>query len=190
MEEKEKNQKTVVAFIAGLLIGGLLVWVFSVAPSAKKDVVLDDTNNTTDTTPTASTTGDVSVTPTKDNKVTTASMPTPAAVHGAGSITVDDQPAGTVVKLGEMKVPLDSGWVVVHETNADGSLGNALGASRFGVKEGLMPTQVELLRATMSGKTYAVVFYNENGDKIFSKSSDAPVTTDSGARIEDSFTAK
>ena len=34
--EKQESQKTVVAFITGLLIGGLLVWVFSATPEDKK----------------------------------------------------------------------------------------------------------------------------------------------------------
>ena len=38
-QEKKENQKTVVAFAAGLLIGGLLVWVFG--GSAKTEKVAD-----------------------------------------------------------------------------------------------------------------------------------------------------
>ena len=37
---KEESQKTVVSFVVGLLIGGLLVWAFSGAP--KNDPKADD----------------------------------------------------------------------------------------------------------------------------------------------------
>ncbi len=191
MEEKEKNQKTIVAFIAGLLIGGLLVWVFSIAPQERKNTELkvsddfselDESSDDAD----ADTTGEA------DDEGTTGDIKTPviAVVQGAGSIAVDDQTSGAVVKLGAVTFPVDSGWVVVHETNADGSLGNALGASRFGLKDGLVPTQIELLRATSVGKTYKVVFYSENGDKVFDKKDDMRVTAEGGVAIEDAFTAK
>ena len=39
---KQEGQKTVVSFIAGLLIGGLLVWVFSDAPDSQSDRDNDD----------------------------------------------------------------------------------------------------------------------------------------------------
>lgn len=189
MEDTQKNQKTVVAFIAGLLIGGLLVWVFSIAPQERKNGELKmegDFSEVDD----SSEEGKGGDTETPANKQAEMKTPVIAAVQGAGSIVVDDQTSGSVVKLGAVTFPVDAGWVVVHETNTDGALGNALGASRFGLKDGLVPTQIELLRATSAGKTYKVVFYSENGDKVFDKKDDARITAEGGAAIEDAFTAK
>ncbi len=188
MEDTQKNQKTVVAFIAGLLIGGLLVWVFSIAPEERKNGELKMEGDFSEVEGADEEKGGDVESPV--NKQAEMKTPVIAAVQGAGSVVVDDQTSGAVVKLGAVTFPVDAGWVVVHETNADGSLGNALGASRFGLKDGLVPTQIELLRATSAGKTYKVVFYSENGDKVFDKKDDARITAEGGAAIEDAFTAK
>ena len=45
-QEKKENQKTIVAFAAGLLIGGLLVWVFGGSADTKK--VDEETKDTTE----------------------------------------------------------------------------------------------------------------------------------------------
>ena len=194
MEEKDKNQKTVVAFVAGLLIGGLLVWVFGIAPDKKKDLAVDMKTDTSETTggenQAADDQGNTAVAGEKADAVPASNEPTAAVVaKGSGSITVDDQPAGdkgSEVKLGEVKMPVENGWIVVHEVNADGSLGNALGASRYSKADGLNPTTVTVLRATKAGATYKVVIYNENGDRVFDRKDDVPVTVDGGGRIEDS----
>lgn len=193
MEEKEKNQKTVVAFIAGLLIGGLLVWVFSIAPEKKEaglkmgtttEDTSSDTNSQIENGTTPNTTPVTSANPTNTQGTVIASAD--------GSITVDDQPAGMVITLGEIKMPVASGWIAVHEVNADGSLGRVLGASRYTEADGLKPTTVESVsRPTKAGQTYRVVIYSENGDKKFSiAGGDKLVTKPDGSPIEDSFTAK
>lgn len=189
MEEKEKNQKTIVAFIAGLLIGGLLVWVFSIAPGSDKA-----TENTKNEAPRAivekderagasntSASGDVS----EDAKDTRAA---PVVVSGEGSIKVDDQPAGVRVAIAALVVPIDAGWVVIHEVGTDGVTGNALGAARFAKAENLMPTSVELLRSMIIGGEYRAILYGESGDKTFNLGTDAALMMGS-SRIEDTFTA-
>lgn len=187
MEEKEKNQKTVVAFIAGLLIGGLLVWVFSVTDNKKTDgLQMDLTPDENAEMNSEETEG----TNTNTTSETTPSSPDAVVAAGAGSITVDDQPAGVVVLLGEVKMPVENGWLVVHEVNDDGSLANALGAVRYSDAEGLKPTKIELLRGTVAGKSYRVVAYTENGDRVFDKHDDMPITISGGSRVEDAFTAK
>ncbi len=192
---EDKNQKTVVAFIAGLLIGGLLVWVFSVAPGKKNNNALDTQGTTTDEqgAMTAST-SDTNVTGDKgaDTKMTnTTTMPATTVATGAGSIVVEDQKAGWTVALGAVTMPVANGWLVVHDTNADGSLGKILGAARYSSKEGLKPTAVSLLRATVAGKTYAVVVYSENGDHVFDpKNEDKLVMTADGKSVSDMFKAE
>jgi len=190
-DDTNKNQKTVVAFVAGLLVGGLLVWMFSASSDNKKTA--EEFNQDDVQGEVSDVDEDVSV-----EKNTNASekdavkkVIAPAVVAtGSGSITVEDQAPGAVVTLGSVTFPVDAGWVVVHEVNTDGSLGNILGASRYGLKESLTPKTVELLRATTLGKTYHVVMYNDNGDKVFDKADDVPVTTEGGSRIEDAFTTK
>ncbi len=197
MEEKDKNQKTVVAFVAGLLIGGLLVWVFGIAPDKKKDLTVDMKNDTSDVMEgekMGSDEKDMETNDTKaDSKPTTGGSSSAVVAKGSGSITADDQSAGgagSTVALAKVDMPVESGWIVVHEVNADGSLGNALGASRYSKNEGLIPTTVTLLRGTKAGSTYKVVVYNENGDRTFDRKVDVAVTVDGGGLIEDSFVAK
>ncbi len=190
MEEQEKKQKTIVAFIAGLLIGGLLVWVFGVSP---KDVKKEVAVGKTDVTDVSDTVKDAEVaSETKTNGkggevVEKKPAVTETVAKGAGSISVADQDAGAVVTLGAFTMPVDNAWIVVHELNAGGTLGNALGASRYSKTEGLIPKTVELLRSTEAGKTYHVVLYSENGDRVFDLKEDALITTEGGDRIEDAF---
>ncbi len=192
-DDTNKNQKTVVAFVAGLLVGGLLVWMFSASSDNKKTAEELNQDDVQGEVSDVEKEGDTSAE--KNTKVSekeaVKKVTAPAVVAtGRGSITVEDQVSGAVVTLGAVTFPVDSGWIVVHEVSADGSLGNALGASRYGLKEGLIPKTVELLRVTTQGKTYHAVIYNDNGDKVFDKADDVPVTTGGGARIEDAFTTK
>lgn len=187
MDEKEKNQKTVVAFVAGLLIGGLLVWIFSATPATNKENTITLDQDMSDQTDTAA----PEVTSTSNNAVVkSATKPSTPVTTGVGSVEVADQDAGTVVALGEVKMPVGNGWLVVHELTDAGALANALGAVRYSGAEGLTPSTIELLRATVAGKSYRVVVYSENGDRVFDKADDTPVLTPEGARIEGAFKAK
>ena len=49
-EQKEETQKTVVSFVVGLLIGGLLVWAFSGTESTAPTSFSDDKAEATETT--------------------------------------------------------------------------------------------------------------------------------------------
>ncbi len=152
--EKQESQKTVVAFITGLLIGGLLVWVFSSTPEGSKDVELTtDDAKTTETTKT-----------TTETNTTTPTTETPATktAVGEGKIAVTDQKSGMKVALGDVTLPAKSGWVVVRDY-LDGVPGNILGAARYSVDEGLMPKSVDLMRATTVGSSYQVVFFTNEG---------------------------
>lgn len=191
MEENTQNsQKTVVSFIVGLIIGGLLVWVFTSAPTTKPattDTKKTDTASTdvakTDDTKTEDTT-------TTDTTDTTKKTDAPVANIGTGSILVDVQNAGTVVALGATTYPGTDGWIAVHSMNGD-ALGGVLGAARYSTKEGLLPKQVELLKTapTVKGKTYAVVFHKSDGDRTYSSKTDTVVNGADGKFLGTMFTA-
>lgn len=157
--EKQESQKTVVAFVAGLLIGGLLVWVFSSSPA---DAPKEEGANETETTETTDTTNETPTT----NETTTTETETTSETTVGGTVSVADQEAGSKVELGALSFPTKTGWVAVRDANG------ILGAARFDVDGGLVPTAVNLLRPTVKGETYTVVFFNENGDKKFSSMTD------------------
>lgn len=156
-QEKQEGQKTVVAFIAGLLIGGLLVWVFSSpAPAEEMEDATGDTN--TEQPATADRNNNTNVDTSSDDEVVSV----PTLPTGDGAIAVDSQTAGSVVTLASAEFPTAEGWVAVRDYDGE-NVGGILGAARYSQSQGLIPQEVELLRATEAGMEYAVVFFTEDG---------------------------
>lgn len=177
-KEKQEAQKTVVAFIVGLLVGGLLVWVFSGSGSTPTptDDTSSDTHTSTelDTTKGSdTTTGNASATTNdKGGSETTA----PEMVVGDARVEVSDQPAGMVVSLDGATFPTDTGWIGVR-TYANGQLGSVLGVALYSKDEGLVPQEITLLSPTTAGNEYAIVFYTEDGDRQFTLANDVQMDT-------------
>ena len=172
---KEESQKTVVSFVVGLLVGGLLVWAFAGGPEeAPKDTKADaDKKEQT-------TTKDAAVT--TDEKSTDEDTTVPV---GDGSVAVDSEAkAGMSVALTEVTFPAKEGWVGVRNLN-DGKLGMILGVARFSAEQGLNPKEIQLLTPTVAGREYAIVFYSESGDRKFNVANDVQIEGDYAT-----FTAK
>jgi hypothetical protein len=76
------------------------------------------------------------------------------------SVTVEDQPAGTEVKVKSLKLS-ETGWAGVRDAD-----GRVLGAGRFdaGNFENVV---VPLLRGTVAGSSYQVLLYADDGDREF-----------------------
>ena len=160
---KEESQKTVVSFVVGLLVGGLLVWAFtgnnSEAP--KKEMADDKSEMTSDEK--AATQEEVGT----DEEETTVPV-------GEGAVSVDGDAAGMSVSLADVTFPAEEGWVGVRNLN-DGKLGMILGVARFSAEQGLNPTSIPLLTPTVAGREYAIVFYSESGDRKFNLAEDVQV---------------
>jgi len=177
-QEKQESQKTVVAFIAGLLIGGLLVWVFGGTPEAEpmntdagsEEVSEVETTDGTDVEDTSS--------------APAAVVPVPELPVGNGAVEVTNQTAGVSVSLSGATFPSDEGWVGVRDY-VDGQLAGLLGVVRYSKEQGLVPEEIVLQRPTVAGNTYAVVFYSESGDRVFNLADDVQV----GGAVE-TFTAQ
>ncbi len=165
---KEESQKTVVSFVVGLLVGGLLVWAFAGGPEeAPKDTKAEsDTKTlTTDKDTKTTTKEDVDAGTDKD-----AAMPV-----GEGSVAVDGEAkAGMSVALTDVTFPSKEGWVGVRNLN-DGKLGMILGVARFSTEQGLNPKEIQLLTPTVAGREYAIVFYSESGDRKFNLANDVQI---------------
>ncbi len=200
-DRKKESQKTVVAFVAGLLIGGLLVWVFAQTP--ENDVRADRDKDTVGATDTrdeenGEDTEDRNGADEGEDEEVGATTPTtpsrnqtlqPTIVEGNFSFSIADQEAGTSVVLGDTtRYPTTQGWIVVHE-DSNGERGNALGAARYNTAAGLLPTRIVLLRGTQAGKTYHVVYYSEDGDRVFDLGRDKPLESE-GRVIQASFKAQ
>jgi len=168
-QEKQDNQKTIVAFAAGLLIGGLLVWVFGGSPNTENA----DTNQT-DTQEASEEIELGDIEETEDEDTEDAAEIKPAMQTGDGEIDVAAQKAGNKVALTSATFPSDEGWVGVRDY-VNGQPAGLLGVARYSKEQGLIPEEVILQRSTQTGKTYAVVFYKENGDRVFSLANDVQV---------------
>jgi hypothetical protein len=166
---KEESQKTVVSFIVGLLIGGLLVWAFSGTAG--------ETPKPADTTDDTKTEAPVTTTDNKTDKTTSTESTKPATAVATLPVGDAEVSVGGEIAAG-MSVPLDSatfptkeGWVGVRDYS-DGKLGGLLGVARFSAEQGLVPKEITLLRSTVAGKQYAIVFYSESGDRKFDLAND------------------
>ncbi len=165
---KEESQKTVVSFVVGLLVGGLLVWAFAGGPDeTPKDTKADADKKemTKDDDADATTDEDIDADTDEDT-----AMPV-----GEGAVTVDGETkAGMSVPLTDVTFPAKEGWVGVRNLN-DGKLGMVLGVVRFSSEQGLNPKEIVLQTPTIAGREYAIVFFSESGDRKFSMSNDVQI---------------
>jgi hypothetical protein len=176
-KQQQEGQKTIVAFVVGLLIGGMLVWAFSGSPSeAPKDDHDDHEETSTETTNQESNT--------TDGTSATTEAEAPKLSVGDGKIVVNDQPASSAIKLESATYPVGEGWVGVREFNNE-QLGYILGVVRFSESQGLVPSEITLQRSTTAGRQYAVVVYTENGDFDFNLANDVQIDT-----VYSTFTAQ
>ncbi len=167
---KPEDKKTVIAFIVGLLIGGLLVWAFSgPAASAPRDEERKDEKTEEGKTATK-TEGERSTDATTDE---TTDAPAALAI-GEGSVTIGDKKAGMTVPLADVTYPVEEGWIGIRNYT-DGRLGYILGVVRFSKSQGLNPSEIVLQTPTRAGAEYAVVMYTEDGDRQFNLAADTQI---------------
>jgi hypothetical protein len=170
--------KKTITFIGGLIVGIIIMFSWSKAFPQAQDQDMDSTINDATTTEAVSTEqGDV---PTLNDEEDDTIINSAVTASNTNTIQVGAQQAGTPVRIASVQLDAGEagGWVVVHEVQ-DGVIGNALGAIR---KDSGLHTDVvvQLLRETVSGGTYAVVLYTDNGDRQFSLTSDTPLTDAEG----------
>lgn len=161
------TSKTFVAFVAGLLLGGIIVWMFS-GPSDNKDHMDDDHKDDVVMMDESATATDSEI-----NDATDANDEAPAAAlpQGDGSVAVSDQPASDLIAIDRVVYPIAEGWIGVRDYN-DGQLGFIKGVIRFSASAGIAPEAIPLQLGTVAGDTYAVVMFKDNGDAVFSPAGD------------------
>jgi hypothetical protein len=185
-QQTEEGQKTLVAFVVGLLIGGLLVWAFSgpdaAAPveEAAEEVTEEISDEVTD--------GEAESEPSDNTEEVTTDEAVVEEVAvlevGDGSVVVNNQPASASIELESATYPISEGWIGVRQYN-EGNLGFILGVVRFSESLGIVPDEITLQRSTIPGREYAVVIYSENGDPGFNLGEDVQIDA-----VYDTFTAE
>jgi len=187
-EETQDGQKTLVAFVVGLLIGGMLVWAFS-GPTASAPETLDEDDTEAEMDEMEDDSED-SMSDDSSDSEGSATEPAPTLEVGEGAVSVPDQPASASIQLDSATYPISEGWIGVREYNND-DLSFILGVARFSESQGLVPSEIPLVRSTSPGNRYAVVIFsedgdlNENGRLYFSHVSDVQI-----AEIFDTFVAQ
>lgn len=166
-QEQQDGSKTLVSFVVGLLIGGMLVWAFS-GPSENNPSNTDDEVTEEET---VETEGDEEMEPSAE---TTVETETPSLPVGDGSIVVNDQPASALISLESATYPVSEGWIGVRDYN-DGQLGFILGVVGFSEAAGLVPENIVLQRSTVPGEEYAVVVFTEDGTGGFNPAGDVQI---------------
>lgn len=107
-------------------------------------------------------------------------------IPNTNTLVIENQRAGSSVFVKKAELS-QAEWVVIRETNTNGSAGNILGAGWFpaGVHENV---SVELLRGMISGERYvAMLFSDADGNKKFDHTTDAPVSDADGNSIATLF---
>jgi hypothetical protein len=182
-EEKQDGQKTLVAFVVGLLIGGMLVWAFS-GPSAQAPVEADDDNTEQPTNTSEESADEDSDDDENSAQNEEAAEPQAELQVGNGEIVVPNQTASASIELESATYPVSEGWIGVRQFNND-QLGYILGVVRFSESQGLIPSEIILQQPTTAGNKYAVVIFTEDGDFDFNLAGDVQIDT-----IFDTFTAQ
>tara|TARA_B100001989_G_scaffold245115_1_gene214562 strand:+ start:942 stop:1487 length:546 start_codon:yes stop_codon:yes gene_type:complete len=169
-EETQDGQKTLVAFIVGLLIGGMLVWAFS-GPTATAPVA--EVENEATEMEDGAEEGEVSDEE-EGEETAEEAVETPELTVGEGEVVVSDQPASASIALESATYPISEGWIGVREYDND-NLGFILGVVRFSESQGLVPAEITLQRSTTPGRNYAIVIFSENGDRGFNLATDVQI---------------
>ncbi len=171
-----------VSFIVGLLIGGLLVWAFSGpstdAPTTKKEnnskEKVEEKNSETEEENEES--SDVNEDRETSAPAPVVTAPVPTLAVGDGKVVVNNQAASSNIKLDSATYPVKEGWIGVRDYQG-GQLGSILGVVRFSEEQGLVPSEIVLQRSTVAGREYAVMIWEESGDRAFNSADDKQLDT-------------
>jgi len=182
LPKKSGGGRTAGIFIAGVIVGLIIGWGwFSLGRDDGKVATTSTSTTGSETTLPTTTTGSTS------SSNTTVGAGTQVTTANSGALAVSSmQAAGVTVAVSNISVNVPT-WVVILDS-VNGKPGNALGAQMFfpGEKSGT----IELLRATVSGKSYFAAEYIDDGDHVYSKQNDAQVTTVTGAPLLVEFTTR
>lgn len=178
---------TFTTFLIGLIIGFSVNSFFGGPLLSDDGAVVDDVDSSENT----AALGDVLAASDADKAGAPLSGENTAVLSvvasGENILVVSNQPAGDKVIVSMVSVAAN-GWVTVRETDANGALGNILGARRFNAGKYFGET-VELLRGTIEDKVYAAVLHADDGDREFDYAREVAVKDKNGNLVSGTFTA-
>jgi len=163
--EEAFNKTTVSYFAAGLVLGFIVGFLVTGDSRQNKELYFED-------------------------EITEDMIENIQVDESASSISKDvvlkavDQKAGVAVTVSEINIPTTS-WVAIRE-DKNGELSWILGARKLptGVHKDVY---VPLQRATVSGKLYHVVIYEDDGDNLFDYKADTLVSSEKGVFLTADF---
>jgi hypothetical protein len=168
------SQKTIVAFVVGLLIGGIIVSAFSGNDKATEKMAEKETEEVMSE--------EKAMEESMEEKDEVTSAPT--LTVGEGNIVINNQAASRLIAIESATYPVSEGWIGVRGYENE-DLGRILGVVRFSESQGLVPENIILQTDTIAGRNYAVVIFTEDGDFDFNLAGDVQIDT-----IFDTFTAE
>jgi len=170
-------------FVAGVVVGALIGWGFTSSNGGTSTTA----SSTVETASSTSTGASNTQTSTSGSSQSGAVNLAGSSVGSSGAIALaPTESAGFAVAVTKISVSQPT-WLVVYEDN-NGTPGNAIGAGLF-FPESTSGT-IELLRATLPGKSYFVGQSLDDGDKIFSTQNDKPIRDSKGNPLFTEFVAK
>lgn len=172
---KEEGKKTIVSFVVGLLIGGILVWAFTGGEETQKPADKDEADKEMTQTDKDKSEAKVEA-DIKNDKADTKPVTINQLSVGDGAVVVEDQLASSRIALKSATYPVADGWIGVRDYSNE-NLGGILGVVRFSESQGLVPKNIILQRPTKAGSNYAVVIFTENGDRVFNSATDVQLPT-------------
>ena len=161
MQPQESSQKTIIIATLAFVLGFALAWLIIGNKVGGTKLVGDHSQ-------TSSTTSQEEI-----------SM-------GTDYVSLKDQVEGSTVMLDKVGLA-QSGWVVIHEDD-NGKPGKILGAQLFDAGA-WTNGQVDLLRGTVSAKSYYAMLHSDNGDRAFDPKKDTDVMDANGMMVMTKFTA-
>lgn len=172
-EEQQDGSKTLVSFVVGLLIGGMLVWAFS-GPNDNTNNLDQEEGDHEEGEMHEDTEDETEEEMDEEASVEEAAPEVATLPVGNGSIVVNDQAAGASVSLERATYPIEEGWIGVRDYN-NGQLGFIKGVIRFSAAAGRVPESIPLQDGTKAGQQYAVVVFSDNGDNAFNPAGDVQI---------------
>lgn len=173
-QKQPESSKTLVSFVVGLLIGGMLVWAFS---GSTAETVMDEVADVASDAGEMVSEGADAVAGAAQNAVEATEEVVeslPNLPVGNGTIVVDDQAASREVAITRATYPINEGWVGVRQYN-NGQLGFILGVVQFSAEANIVPKTISLQSPTTPGREYAVVVFESDGTRGFNAAGDVQV---------------